>query len=131
MIPCWLLAFYKYVKARPFYGYLGNILKLLLYIFSKYNLYISLGKIPYCSLPIYSKVSCNAWTKRKTTMFFVIILYTSTISIRSLRGKNCGTLHSLFTVWTRSQSLKNQKKSFKPGHFYAKLSIKIDTPLGY
>ena len=23
---------------------------------------------------------------------------------------------------------KNQKKSFKPGHFYAKLSIKIDIP---
>ena len=71
--------------------WIGNMLKLLLYIFSKYSLYISLGKIQYCSLPIYSKVSCNAWTKRKTTMFFVIFLYISTISIRSLRGKNCGT----------------------------------------
>ena len=47
----------------------------------------------------------------------------------SLKGKQWSTfdqLQSLASEAPNSSISKNQKKFFKPGHFYAKLSIKID-----
>ena len=50
------------------------------------------------------------------------------ISLKVTQWSTFDQLLLLASEAPSSSISKNQKKSFKPGHFYAKISIKIDTP---